>query len=321
MMNEEPNHQVQLDEDYSHLWRDIEEKIQRILEFDYDRAGINEPQGSKCSAISLNDYMSVYSKIYRFCSEPGEFRLGKGVSFVGRDVFDRLKECLNCHLQRVLERIQEGSPTNFGLLKLYHREWQTYLIAARFIDHLFNYLNRHWIPRMISMGEQNIYYIYVLALICWRNVIFDSLRDNLNQALLELVQKDRLGEEVDSKLLRNIILSYGKRGGVREIVIGILTWKFKVDLGLDETDRNKTSLDLYQTKFEGALLRKTMEFYQEESRKFLMHHSMIGYLSWVEYIFNEEQKRIDNYLHDSTRSKVRDGFGIRQKSALIQFTN
>ena len=209
-MNEGTNRPVQLEEDYLQLWKDIEEKIQRILEFDYERAGINEPQGSKSSAISLNDYMSVYSKIYRFCSEPGEFRLGKGVAFVGRDVFDRLKECLNRHLQCILERIREGSSTNFELLKLYHREWRTYLIAARFIDHLFNYLNRHWIPRMISMGEQSVYYIYALTLICWRSVVFGNLKDSLNQALLELIQKDRLGEEVDSELLRNIIKSYGE---------------------------------------------------------------------------------------------------------------
>ena len=98
---------------------------------------------------------------------------------------------------------------------------------------------------------------------------------------------------------------------MKEIVMDILTRNSIVDLSLEETDQNRTSLDLYQTTFEDVFLRNTMEFYQEDSRNFLMHHSVIEYLRWAEHIFNREQKRVDTYLHDSTRSKVRTSFRIR----------
>jgi cullin 1 len=193
-------------QELQYLLSTIDKAVRQILEF--------EDVSDSSSALTLNEYMFVYSQIYSICEKSKHCVLKKGgVQFMGRDLFEELRKSLIRHLQVTLARIQPKDDSREEeelLLDNYYREWKRYLEAARCIDHLFHYLNRHWIPRAISAGEPHIYYIFVLARVCWRDCIFMKLQKSLERTLLMMINRERLGETINSDLLRGIIFSYGR---------------------------------------------------------------------------------------------------------------
>lgn len=57
-------------------------------------------------------------------------------------------------------------------------------------------------PPALTRGAQ-------LALVIWRDRLFSKIKDRLIRALLELIQRDRDGEQVNQSEVRGVIESYG----------------------------------------------------------------------------------------------------------------
>ena len=71
---------------------------------------------------------------------------------------------------------------------------------------------------------------------------------------------------------------------VRQIIIKcrqISRLSVVVALGLDESDSNKSTLDVYRQYFEVPFLQATRKYYQEESRQFLAENSVVEYMKKV----------------------------------------
>ncbi len=108
-----------------------------------------------------------------------------------------------------------------GLLHYYNTEWIRYTTAMRYINHIFQYLvrslhrllinpkNRHWIKREADDGKKEVYEIYTLALVIWRDTFFSALKPRLTNSLLALVEKERHGEQIDTTLVAGVISGYG----------------------------------------------------------------------------------------------------------------
>jgi hypothetical protein len=56
------------------------------------------------------------------------------------------------------------------LLVFYTKEWQKFTQSAKFIDHLFSYINRHWVKRELDERHQGVYRIHTVRLHIFRNV-------------------------------------------------------------------------------------------------------------------------------------------------------
>ena len=77
-----------------------------------------------------------------------------------------------------------------------------------------------------------------------------------------------------------------------------------VSLGIDETDAQRQVLNVYVDHFQVPFLAATRQYYQAESAAFIENNSVADYMRKAEGRLDEEMKRIDMYLHDSTRSDV-----------------
>jgi cullin 1 len=78
-----------------------------------------------------------------------------------------------------------------------------------------------------------------------------------------------------------------------------------VDLDISSTQQaNKYSTLLYEETFEISFLQETQQFYQHYSNDYLSNHTVLDYLEVIETLFNQENQRVDRYLHHTTRSKV-----------------
>jgi cullin 1 len=165
-----------------------------------------------------------------------------------------------------------------ALLAFYIREWQRYTDAAKYIHHLFRYLNRHWVKREIDEGKKNVYDVYTLHLVQWRDVLFTQVSSKVMDAVLKLVEKQRNGETIEHNQIKQVVDSF-------------------VSLGLDDGDSTKTTLDVYRFHFERPFLEATQVFYQNESKQFVAENSVVEYMKKAEARLNEEEERVKLYLH------------------------
>lgn len=173
---------------------------------------------------------------------------------------------------------ESKSHTDEALLTFYIREWDRYTTAAKYINHLFRYLNRHWVKREIDEGKKNIYDVYTLHLVRWRLTLFAEVHDKVMEAVLKMVEKQRHGETIEHNQIKQIVDSF-------------------VSLGLDEADPTKSTLDVYRFNFEKPFLEATKSFYEAESKQFVAENSIVEYMKKAETRLDEEEERVAMYLH------------------------
>lgn len=195
---------------------------------------------------------------------------------LGEELYKKLSDYLSAHLASILQ--ESKSHTDEALLAFYIREWQRYTVAAKYIHHLFRYLNRHWVKREMDEGKKHVYDVYTLHLVQWRRVLFEKVAEKVMDAVLKLVEKHRNGETIEHNQIKQVVDSF-------------------VSLGLDESDSTKTTLDVYRFHFEKPFLEATKVFYQNESRQFVADNSVVEYMKKAEARLDEEEERVKLYLH------------------------
>ena len=195
---------------------------------------------------------------------------------LGEDLYKNLKTYLKKHLNDIYEKSIRHSDE--ALLIYYIREWDRYTTAAKYTNHLFKYLNRHWVKREIDEGKKDIYDVYTLHLVEWRKELFSKVHHMVMSAVLKLVEKQRNGETIESAQVKSIVDSF-------------------VSLGLDETDSTKSTLDVYRLHFEQPFLAATTKYYEAESRQFVAENSVVEYMKKAEARLEEEKGRVNLYLH------------------------
>ncbi|KAI9807661.1 MAG: hypothetical protein M1825_005602 [Sarcosagium campestre] len=200
----------------------------------------------------------------------------RGAHLLGEDLYNNLIAYLDTHLELI-----SGDSVKYNdeaLLAYYIREWDRYTTAAKFINHLFKYLNRHWVKREMDEGKKNIYDIYTLHLVQWRDNHFLKVQERIMAAVLRMVEKQRNGETVEQAQIKSIVDSF-------------------VSLGLDESDSTKSTLDVYRFYFEKPFLEATTSYYQNESKQFVAENSVVEYMKKAEVRLEEEKDRVGLYLH------------------------
>ncbi|VDN31886.1 unnamed protein product [Gongylonema pulchrum] len=183
-----------------------------------------------------------------------------------------------------------------GILDFYTTEWDSYRFSSKVVGGIFSYLNRHWIKRELDEGNDDIYEVYVLAIVTWKEHLFVHLRSNITAAMLMLIERERNSEKINRKLISGVIQSY-------------------VELGVNETDTSTTAssspavpqvdrlpkLRVYREHFEKHFIAETESYYATEAADFIATNPVTEYMKKVEIRLKEEKERCDLYLHESTQ--------------------
>ena len=119
-------------------------------------------------------------------------------------------------------------------------------------------------------------------MIVWRTHMFLELKSTLTSCLLSLIARHRSGASVNLSLLKGVIDSY-------------------VALGVEDSDGARGSTEVYEEHFQTAFLDATRAYFKAESSQFILEHSVSEFLIKVEHRIEEEERRVQLYLHDSTR--------------------
>ncbi|CAN6603230.1 cell division control protein 53 [Trichomonascus vanleenenianus] len=272
-------------DDAKSTWQFIEAGINKILVDDLTEG------------ISKENYIQIYTAIHNFCvsvnsnvggrgapvSQVGAYGIHRGAQLLGADLYHQLEQYLTRHLTALRgEALKHEGP---GLIDYYNRIWERYTIGAGYVNHIFNYLNRHWVRREREEGRRHIYDVNTLCLVRWRDVLFEAIKQRLTQAILRQIERQRNGEAVATSNIKHVIQSY-------------------VSLGLDDTQARKENLKIYNEDLRRPFIEDTRAYYREESRAFLAANSVVEYLKKANARIEEETARVQLYLHPSTENSL-----------------
>ncbi|KAF2231085.1 Cullin [Viridothelium virens] len=247
--------------------------------------GVNRIMNQLREGVDLKTYMGLYTAIHNFCTSQKAVGNNSnsslssnhrgGAHLLGEDLYQRLIGYLSTHLQGV--RKDASQHVDEALLKFYIKQWDRFTTAGTYNNHLFRYLNRHWVKREVDEGKKNIYDIYTLHLVRWKEDMFEYTHKNVMDAVLRLVERQRNGETIEQSQIKSIVNSF-------------------VSLGLDDSDTTKSTLEVYKEHFEAPFLEATKRYYQNESKQFLAVNSVVDYMKKAEGRLDEEKEHVPVYL-------------------------
>ncbi|KAM6494191.1 Cullin [Amanita muscaria] len=247
--------------------------------------GIDHIMNRLHMGVTFSKYMSMYTAAYNFCTngKTGYDSLGPG-----RDLYMSLNRYFGSHVASTLEKLEQYE--HEPLLALYAKEWGRYTTGAKYVNQLFMYLNRQWVPHERDEGRTEIHQVYTLALVKWRDWLFRRMQRNSSKlavAVLELIERQRDGENIDQSLVKIVIESF-------------------VSLGIDDANPDTECLDVYTNYLEAPFTEATRACYKHKSEEFTAdpRNNISDYLLKIEEWLREEQDRVDRYLHSQTRNTL-----------------
>lgn len=122
--------------------------------------------------------------------------------------------------------------------------------------------------------------VYECGLTIFRNIILhhSHIRNKLHQLLLSNIENERNGEIIDITTMK-----------------GILNMLLELSINGER---------VYENEFESLFLYETKLYYEKESIRNLSEFTCIEYVQKVDSRFQQEARRIVNYLSSTTESKL-----------------
>jgi cullin 1 len=251
------------------LWNSLQIGIEHI--YRNDQLSTTTPRSQ--STLTRKEYMELHTHVYDFslCHFTEQQKL-----------YDRLSSFLKNHLIALQNRGEDLMGED--ILTFYSKQWEQFKFSCKILNGVCSYFNDHWIKTEFRKGRTNIRGINQLAVVTWKKYL---LNQQVTNAVLKLIEKERDGETINSHFISGVIHSY-------------------VEMGLNKENHNTTvqNLDVYKECFEEIFLESSENYYARESIDFLSENQFTDYMKRVEQRLNEEQKRVKTYLHESTSEKL-----------------
>jgi cullin 1 len=216
------------------------------------------------SPFPPKSFMPIYTTCYNMCTQRAPYNYSQ-------QLYERHGTTFDTYLEnQVLPSLEKAHDEVF-LGELVKR-WENHKLMNKWMSRFFMYLDRYYVkhhslPTLEEAGLQS-----------FDRVIFLKIKNRLKWAVLELVEKERNGEIIDTTLVRSCIEIYEVMG--------------------------MKSLDVYQSDFESQLLQQSRQYYSAKSKAWLTEDSTPVYLQKVEEALQSERSRVERYLNKITDPKL-----------------
>lgn len=130
-------------------------------------------------------------------------------------------------------------------------------------------------------------FLLIYGLICYVQIfsladcVFEDGHDKAKDAVLELISRERDGEQIDRDLIKNVLVIF-------------------VDVGMDK------GTEVYEQKFQVPLLDDIKRHYSAKAAEWIQLESCSEYLIKTEKSLNAEEDRAVYYLHAISKQPVLD---------------
>jgi len=227
-------------------------KLKNILE------GIPEQQ------FNSEEYIMLSTTIYNMCTQ-------KPPQDYSQQLYDRYRDSFEEYITSMVLPALREKHDEFMLRELVKR-WGNHKIMVRWLSRFFNYLDRYFIARR-SLPALN-----EVGLMCFRDLVYQEIKNNVRDAVITLIDREREGEQIDRALLKN--------------VLGIF-----VEIGMG-------NMDAYENDFESAMLDDTASYYSRKAASWILEDSCPDYMLKAEECLKREKERVSHYLHSSSETKL-----------------
>ncbi|KAK0440261.1 Cullin [Armillaria borealis] len=249
-------------------------------------------------------YTLLYTVVYNYCSSSSSPTLAESskinrnawkilqvkdrrdAGVAGARLYMELIQYFVAYLKNIRDnanRLREEA-----LLTYYADEWRRYTAGTQYVHRVFSYLNRSWVAGERRQKYKNVYPVYTLALVQWKDHLLVPMQQQNNRltiALLHLVERQRNGETIDQSLLKMVVDSF-------------------VALGLNDEDLIMRCLDVYRDHIETPFLAVTKALYEKKSEAFLLENNVPDYRKKTTEWLQEEKDRIEGYLAIETQTSI-----------------
>ncbi|PAN08015.1 hypothetical protein GQ55_1G372500 [Panicum hallii var. hallii] len=236
-------HRVELDPKYA-------ERTWKVLEH-----AIHEIYNHNASGLSFEElYRSAYNMV---------------LHKYGEKLYDGLQSTMTWRLKEISKSIETAQGGLF--LEELNAKWMDHNKALQMIRDILMYMDRTYVPTAHRTP------VHELGLNLWRDHIIHSpmIHSRLLDTLLDLIDRERMGEVINRGLMRSIT-------------------KMLMDLGPA----------VYQDDFEKPFLEVSASFYSGESQEFIECCDCGNYLKKAERRLNEEMERVSHYLDAGSEAKI-----------------
>jgi len=219
--------------------------------------------------FDYESYSNLYNTVYNLCTQKVDTgKLNGGPTEL---LYDRYKRCISQYLtDRVVPSLKEKQGEI--LLTEAVKRWRDHNIVVRYMVKLFNYLDRYYTKHSNRDSLKDV------GLKCYQQLVYESIKKDMAQALLDKVLKERNGESIDRSMMKDGVNLF-------------------IEMGLN-------SLTAYEKDFELLLFNDTSGFYKRESAKWIAEDSCPDYMRKAEDRLIQEQARAQAYLHQTTEPQL-----------------
>eukprot|EP00253_Pinus_taeda_P004246 PITA_04246 len=161
---------------------------------------------------------------------------------------------------------------------------------VRWLSRALNYLDRYFI------GRRSLPALNEVGRICFRDLVYQEIKNNVKDAVITLIDRKREGEQIDRGLLKNVL------GIFVEIWMG--------------------NMDAYENDFESPMLDDIASYYSGKAASWILKYSCPDYMLKAEERLKRVKERASHYLHSSIEQKllekVEDGLLSQYESQLLK---
>ncbi|QHO21356.1 hypothetical protein HN51_063759 [Arachis hypogaea] len=143
-------------------------------------------------SFTSKDYISYYTIVYELCTQkPGEEN--------AKLLYFQYKKAIEDYISSKVLPSLRGKKDDILLRELLTR-WSNHKTLTYWLLRFFHYLDRYYLPRFGHPSTEET------SLLSFYDLVFDDEMNNqVGDAILSMIHKESAGEEVDWKLINNIV--------------------------------------------------------------------------------------------------------------------
>ncbi|CAM9125978.1 unnamed protein product [Chrysoparadoxa australica] len=236
------------------------------------------------SGFPNDKWMSLYSGVYTLCTKPSDPQHSR--------LYAKVKEMLEHYVEGVLRGLQTfDEATAHGstdLLVRYRDAFENYSTGMKYGAELFAYLDRHWIKtnhcETGSSPKDGVYFVYEMALVVWKDRVFESLKVRLRSNVIRVINNARtqdLDNLNDDGVVKSLLQTYEQ-------------------LGFEKRDRSQ----LFKEELEDYLAEDTRTYFGMRGQDLLQRMPVAEYLKEVAKYLQLEEARCGCFLGDYSVRRI-----------------
>ncbi|KAL3828613.1 hypothetical protein ACJIZ3_017415 [Penstemon smallii] len=225
---------------------------------------IDHLEGIQNHQFTSGEYMRFYTIVYNVCFPD---KIGPE----NNKMYEQYKKTFQDYISsKVLPSLR--GKKNEDLLQELLKRWNNHKILTRWLSRFFHYLDRYFavLKNLPGVGTCSHLIFY--------NLVYGELNDQIRDAIISLIDKEREGEQIDEETLKKALDIY--------------------------VEIEEGSKKYYEKDFEEAMMNATTTFYSKKALEWISNESYEDYMIKVEECINLEKNRVSNYLKFRSKNKI-----------------